>query len=104
MDTNVQKYLDYLKYERKLSNNTYLSYSYNLMQFMNFFIKKNLLKLETNDIRDFLYQDRIKARTRAHYLTVINSFYNYLIDENVIKNNLARQSNCLNLKRNSQIF
>jgi len=87
MDTNVQKYLDYLKYERKLSNNTYLSYSYNLMQFMNFFIKKNLLKLETNDIRDFLYQDRIKARTRAHYLTVINSFYNYLIDENVIKNN-----------------
>ena len=25
--------------------------------------------------------------TRAHYLTVINSFYNYLVSENIIKIN-----------------
>lgn len=87
MDINIQKYLDYLKYEKKLSNNTYLSYNYNLIQFSNFFDKKDILKLNTDDIRQFLYQDRIKAKTRAHYLTVINSLYNYLIEENIIKNN-----------------
>lgn len=87
MNTNVQKYLDYLRYERKLSENTYLSYSYNLKQFNTFFDDKNILTLTTNDIRDFLYQDQIKAKTRAHYLTVINSMYNYLLEENIIKKN-----------------
>ncbi|MBE6148643.1 MAG: tyrosine recombinase XerD [Firmicutes bacterium] len=87
MDINIQKYLDYLKYEKKLSKNTYLSYYYNLKQFAIFFTNKNLLQLTTNDIRDFLYQDRITAKTRAHYLTVINSFYMFLIDNNIIKIN-----------------
>lgn len=84
MDIYIQKYLDYLKYERKLSENTYLSYYYNLKQFAVYFENKDILKLSTNDIRDFLYQDRITAKTRAHYLTVINSFYAFLIDNKII--------------------
>ena len=75
----INKYLDYLKYERKLSNNTYESYRYNLEKFSDFFKGKNLLKLETDEIRDFLYDDNVTAKTRAHYLTVINSFYNFLL-------------------------
>ena len=82
MDIYIEKYLDYLKYERKLANNTYLSYYYNLKQFALFFENKNILKLTTNDIRDFLYQERITAKTRAHYLTVITSLYNFLIENN----------------------
>ena len=81
----VKKYLDYLKYERKLSENTVLSYSYNLKEFLLYINKKNILTLDTDNIRDFLYQDSIKAKTRAHYLTVINSFYNYLINNDYIK-------------------
>ncbi|MBQ6840748.1 MAG: tyrosine recombinase XerD [Bacilli bacterium] len=84
MKQYIEKYLDYLKYEKKLSNNTYLSYYYNLKQFDMYFEKKDLLKLSTDEIRDFLYQDKITAKTRAHYLTVINSFYNYLIDNNYL--------------------
>ena len=80
----ITKYLDYLKYERKLSNNTYESYRYNLVKISDFFKGKNLLKLETDEIRDFLYDDNVTAKTRAHYLTVINSFYNFLFDNNLI--------------------
>lgn len=84
MNEYINKYLDYLKYERKLANNTYLSYKSDLKEFNDFEGNKDLLKLSVDDVRDFLYQDQIKSRTRAHYLTVINSFYNYLINNNII--------------------
>jgi len=87
MDIYIEKYLDYLKYERKLSENTYLSYFYNLKQFALYFNSQNLLSLNADSIREFLYQERITAKTRAHYLTVISSFFNYLILNNIIKDN-----------------
>lgn len=87
IEKNIDKYIDYLKYERKLSNNTVSSYYENLKKFYLFFENKNILKLSANEIRDFLYDEKIVARTRAHYLTVLNSFYNFLIENNIIKNN-----------------
>ncbi len=86
MNEYINKYLDYLKYERKLSDNTYKSYHDNLKKFNEYFKDKNILILDTNDIRDFLYQDGINPRTRAHYLTVINSFYNFLVSNDIILN------------------
>lgn len=83
----INKYLDYLKYEKKLSNNTFLSYEYNLKQFYEYLNNKNILNLTTDEIRKFLYQDKFTAKTRAHYLTVIHSFYNFLEDNNYIKDN-----------------
>ena len=87
IEKNIDKYIDYLKYERKLSNNTVASYYENLKKFYLFFENKNILKLSANEIRDFLYDEKIVARTRSHYLTVLNSFYNFLIENNIIKNN-----------------
>ena len=83
----INKYLDYLKYEKKLSINTYKSYYYNLYQFELFINNKDILKITDNDIRDFLYQDGITSRTRAHYLTVIKSFYNYMVDNHYLDKN-----------------
>ena len=85
MNEYIDKYLDYLKYERKLSDNTYKSYRDNLNKFNEYFKEKNILSLSTDEIRDFLYQDDINARTRAHYLTVINSFYKFLLSNEIIK-------------------
>lgn len=87
MEKNINNYLAYLKYERKLSSNTYKSYSDNLKQLANFFENKNLLTLKKSDIEDFLQKMDKSAKTKLHYLTVINSFYNYLYDENLIENN-----------------
>ena len=43
MDKNIEKYLDYLQYEKKLSKNTLLSYKDNLKKFALFFNGKDLL-------------------------------------------------------------
>ena len=87
IEKNIDKYIDYLKYEKKLSNNTISSYYENLKKFYSHFEKKNILNLNADEIRDFLYDEGIVARTRAHYLTVLNSFYNYMISITYVKNN-----------------
>ena len=87
IEKNIDKYIDYLKYEKKLSNNTISSYYENLKKFYIHFEKKNILNLNADEIRDFLYDEGIVARTRAHYLTVLNSFYNYMISIEYIKTN-----------------
>lgn len=75
----INDYLDYLKYERKLSDNTYDSYAQNLKNLLEHFHGKSLINLSKDDIRSFLYDMPKSVKTKAHYLTVINSFYNYLI-------------------------
>ncbi len=75
----INDYIDYLKFERKLAKNTYLSYSENLKQLCLYFNAKSLLNLTKDDLRDYIYKLDKTPRTKAHYLTVINSFYNYLV-------------------------
>ena len=87
MEQHIISYLDYLKFEKKLSNNTLNSYRDNLNQFMKFFKEKDLIKLKETDIRSFISKLEKTEKTKAHYLTVINSFYNFLCDENKINTN-----------------
>ena len=55
-------YLNYLKYEKKLSNNTIISYQMELEEFANFFNNKNLFKLQDQDLNKFLkYLDNDKG-------------------------------------------
>jgi len=87
MEQCIISYLDYLKYERKLSNNTISSYSDNLNQFKKYFENKNILTLTESDIKSFIRSLDKTEKTKAHYLTVLNSFYNFLCNENKIKIN-----------------
>ena len=93
IDKYVEQYLNYLKYERKLSTNTYESYRYNLIKVSLFFAPKNLIHLNEDDIKTFLYGSNESSKTKAHYLTVLKSFYDYMLDENIISVNP-----CLNIK------
>ena len=93
LDEKVEDYLNYLKYERKLSHNTYESYAYNLKKITSSFEDKSLTNLTEDEIRQFLYDSKESAKTNAHYLTVLKSFYDYLLDNNEIKINP-----CLNIK------
>ena len=79
----IDKYLDYLKYEKKLSVNTLKSYQNDLQIFANFFAHQNLKKLTPNDIHRFIFQEskNKSVATVAHNITVINSFYTFLKDE-----------------------
>ncbi len=89
LDKNITSYLDYLKYERKLSINTYESYRYNLIKVDEYFAQKNLTSLTEDDIRTFLYQTKETSKSKAHYLTVLKSFYDYLVEAKVINKNPA---------------
>ena len=93
LDKYIEDFLNYLKYERKLSDNTYASYRYNLIKISNYFKSENLINLTEDDIRTFLYNCKENSKSKAHYLTVLKSFYNYLIDEEIIKINP-----CTNIK------
>lgn len=83
----IVKYLDYLKYERKLSDNTIKSYLNDLKGFDMTFNGK-IENLKCDDIRKYLSKlETDNARTVSHNLTVIKSFYNFLVDDDAIKEN-----------------
>jgi len=77
---DVENFLDYLKYERKLSNNTYLSYRYNLIKIANYFKTGDLIKLKDDDIKNFIYKSTESSKSKSHYITVLKSFFNYMLD------------------------
>ncbi len=83
----INEFLDFLKYERKLADNTYESYKENLTQLVNHYENKLIIKLTKDEIRDFLYNMEATAKTKAHYLTVINSFFNYMVISNYLEIN-----------------
>jgi integrase/recombinase XerD len=83
----VEKYIDYLVFERKLSDNTIKSYKNDLKDFELFFDSK-VNKLSFDDIKKYINSLQMKnSRTVAHYLTVINSFYDFLVNEGLIDKN-----------------
>lgn len=91
-DDMINKYLDYLEFERKLSSNTIASYKNDLKSLDSYF-KNKLLKVSYNDLQKYLSTLKdLNARSVAHHITVINSFYNFLLNEELIKENP-----CLNL-------
>ena len=82
----INKYLDYLKYERKLSNNTILSYQNDLIKFYEY--NKDILNINEDQIRKYIQSlDNLNIRSVSHSITVLNSFYSFLINENIINKN-----------------
>lgn len=77
-DKDAIDFLEYLKYERRVSVNTIDSYGENL-KLLNDTLNKPLITLNSDDIREFLTNSTATHRTKAHYLTVFNSFYKYLL-------------------------
>ena len=99
LSKNVISYLDYLRYIRKLSNNTYLSYKYNLIKITNYFDGVDISYLSDEEVREFIYKVDESSETKAHYLTVLRSFYDYLIDNFIIKSNPAKNIKMPKLKK-----
>lgn len=85
-DESTKDFLEYLKYERRVSVNTVDSYGENLLLLKNY-TNKDLISLKKEEIKDFLDNVEATARTKAHYLTVFNSFYKYLVFMDKIKSN-----------------
>ena len=85
-DQDIVFYLEYLKYERRLSYNTIDSYGENL-KLLSDTCKKDIINLTTDEIRSFLENIDVTPRSKTHYLTVFNSFYKYMIFQEKLTTN-----------------
>lgn len=85
----LKKYIqEYLYTEYNTSKNTRNSYAYDLVLLAKFYEGKNIDKLEKEEIQEYLRSMKNKkAKTKAHYLTTINNYYKYLVQENIRKDN-----------------
>ena len=92
----IEKYLDYLKYECKYSKNTILSYGEELKLFNIYLNNNSFLMVKDDHIKEYLKNcilNNEKPSTIAHKITVIKSFYNFLLT-----NGETDKNPCMGLK------
>lgn len=88
----IDKYLEYLKVERKYSNKTILSYKDDLIEYNEFLGNNftNILNIDMNIVNNYmkyLYDRKITKSSISRKLSSIRGLYNYLVRENIIKEN-----------------
>ena len=93
MIKEVDNYLNYLNRELNFSFNTIDSYRKDLADFFCFVKKRKIdyLKLDRYDVREYLkYLDekKLKNSTIARRISAIRSFYNYLLNNRIVSNNI----------------
>lgn len=90
---NIDKFLDYLKYERNYSNNTIIAYENNIRGFLSYCkIKnvKNMNEINYQFIRgyiSYLYKQKYQAKSITRILSALRSFFKYLKREEKISTN-----------------
>ncbi|KGG81403.1 recombinase XerD [Caloranaerobacter azorensis H53214] len=91
MDSLLNKFLEYLLYEREASNNTIESYSRDLRQFKRYIMENNIndfkLVNKTTIITYLVYLQKIgrAPSTVSRNLASVRSFYQFLLNEGIVK-------------------
>ena len=104
MNKQVQKYLEYLKYEKNYSENTILSYQTELQKYTEYLSKNKIdyQKIAKEEIRSYLkYLDELQYKNSSisRNISSIRSFYNYLVLKKIITNNMWSQIKNPKIKR-----
>ena len=89
-DFHVKNFLQKLKVEDGLSQNTILSYGKDLELFSKFLLTKNspIQNADSDLIKEYLYQlhsENLKASSIARKISCLKNFYKFLQNENIIK-------------------
>lgn len=92
MGDRILDYINFVKYERKLSVQTATSYKYDLEHFLLFLSKEGINdveKIKQNTIELYLKElnKNDDSSTIARNITTLNNFFKYLIIEKVIRTN-----------------
>ena len=83
----IKEFLIDLEYVSGYSNNTVISYKNDLTIFSDF-IKKDLTKVSSEDIRKFIkFNASKKDKTLARYITTLRMFYDFLEKRGYLKSN-----------------
>ncbi len=94
-EVQVDKFFSFLKNELNYSELTIKSYQLDLTDFFRFLekSKKNYLNINNEDVRDYLkYLDscKLKNSTISRRISTLRTFYNYLVDENMVSSNIFK--------------
>ena len=92
MVNELNKFLDYLKYQKSYSHYTVINYSEDINEF-GIYLKDNSIrynKLVYKDIKGYLmkmYKLSYKRSTIARKISSLRSFYKYLVNNDIIEDN-----------------
>ena len=84
----INKFLKYLKVQKKYSDYTIKSYEIDLMELYDF--KTDLINIDNKLVReylDYLYSKNLKRNSISRKISSIRSFYNYLLNDGIIETN-----------------
>ena len=93
MKNTINKFLDYLKYERNYSDNTIIGYENHLNLFYNFLNNKKINTFNNVDyyiVRNYinyLYEKKYNSKSICNHISSLRSFFKFLKNEDIIDNN-----------------
>lgn len=96
IDITIQEYINSLIAEAHLSKNTKDTYSNALKHYQEYLNKEKITminKITRKDITNYLeklYKDNLTPQTVAHHLTVIKNYHKFLIQNEYLKENVAK--------------
>ena len=88
----INKFLKYLSIQKKYSDYTIKCYEIDLLELYDF--TTDLINIDNTVVReylDYLYSKNLKRNTISRKLSSIRSFYNYLLNEGIIKINYFKE-------------
>lgn len=92
----IEAFLDFLYWEKQVSENTLSSYENDLKTFCTFLTKKQVTsveKIKLQDLEEFIneqYRNGHTSATLARRTSALRSFFSFLLKKDLIKENLAR--------------
>ncbi|MBR3198397.1 MAG: tyrosine recombinase XerC [Bacilli bacterium] len=84
---NIQKFLNYLKYQKNFSDHTIKNYEIDIKAFYTFIKNQDI---NTENIRKYLkelYDKKYKNKTISRKVSALKSYFKYLESEDIIKEN-----------------
>ena len=107
MYDDVIDYLNYIKYEKKLSKNTIESYKFDLTNYYNYLTKIGIYSVKDislSDINNYLKkinQEGLSAKSIARHITTIREFHKYLVKIKKVSEDVSL--NIENIKQTKKI-
>ena len=100
MNEYISDYLNYILLEKRLSNNTYESYAFDLECFSNYFKNKDIKSIKETDIVNYLEYlkttKKLNSRSIERHLTTLRGLFKYLVKMEVLQYDITK--NIDNLK------
>lgn len=93
MSELLDKFIDYLEYERNYSHNTVIAYENNINKFIEYLNEQkinNINKIDYTFMRSYLnhlYELKYSSKSICRHISSLRSFFKYLKNEDIIKSN-----------------